>query len=126
MKFERSSLSNIESMSAEADRGYKFERSSLSNIESMSAEADRGINMTQIKKKTLEMIERLPDDKVVYVFNILQNIEAFSTSQPIDEIKEAQEAFETLMKFQGTLPEDFDYKTELERARDEKFGSSYK
>jgi len=104
----------------------KFERSSLSNIESMAAEADRGINMTQIKKKTLEMIERLPDDKVVYVFNILQNIEAFSTNQPIVEIKEAQEAFETLMKFQGTLPEDFDYKAELERVRDEKFGSSYK
>ena len=40
MNFE-SKLSNIEMMSAEADKGCKFE-SKLSNIEMMSAEADKG------------------------------------------------------------------------------------
>jgi len=44
IKFERRSLSNIELMSAEADKGCKFERRSLSNIELMSAEADKGCN----------------------------------------------------------------------------------
>ena len=46
--------------------------------------------MTQIRAKTLEMIEKLPDD-----------------------------AFSTLMKYHRTLPEDFDYKAELERAKEE-------
>lgn len=35
--------------------------------------------MTQIKEKTIEMINRLPEEKMIYVFNILQNIEAMAT-----------------------------------------------
>ena len=48
-KFERRSLSNIELMSAEADKGCKFERRSLSNIESMSAEAEMGYKYEGLK-----------------------------------------------------------------------------
>jgi len=60
-KFERRSLSNIESMSAEADKGCKFERRSLSNIESMSAEADQGCNNDEmhdkVQKHVMEVME---------------------------------------------------------------------
>jgi hypothetical protein len=31
--------------------------------------------MTPVKEKTVELIKRLPDEQVVYVFNILNNIE---------------------------------------------------
>lgn len=79
--------------------------------------------MTQIRAKTLEMLEKLPDEKIIYVFNILQNIEAFSQSKEPQDSVSADDAFSILMKYNGVLPEDFDYKAELERAREEKYGS---
>jgi len=33
-----------------------------------------------------------------------------------------QEAFQNFMKYKGTLPADFDYKTELAEYRDERYG----
>ena len=32
--------------------------------------------MSLLRERTLEMIEQLPEDKVIYVFNILKDIEA--------------------------------------------------
>lgn len=78
--------------------------------------------MTQIREKTLKMLEKLPDDKLIYVFNILQNIEAFSQSDKIQYLPSREDAFETLMKYSRSLPEDFDYKAELEAAREERYG----
>ena len=78
--------------------------------------------MTQIREKTLKMLEKLPDDKLVYVFNILQNIEAFSQSDKIQNLPSREDAFATLMKYSRSLPEDFDYKAELEAAREERYG----
>lgn len=77
--------------------------------------------MTQIREKTLEMLERLPDEKMVYIFNILQNIEALSLNEKEQTANE--DAFATLMKYSRSLPENFDYKSELETARMEKYGS---
>lgn len=78
--------------------------------------------MTQIREKTLKMLEKLPDDKLIYVFNILQNIEAFSQSDEIQDLPSRDDAFATLMKYSRSLPEDFDYKAELEAAREERYG----
>lgn len=79
--------------------------------------------MTQIRKKTLEMLERLPEEKMIYVFNFLQNIEALSMNGEMPDTETPDDAFATLMKYSRTLPEDFDYKVELEAARMEKYGS---
>ena len=70
--------------------------------------------MTKIREQTLKMLERLPDEKMVYIFNILQNIEALSMGEKIQDTEVSKDAFETLMKCSGTLPEDFDYKAELQ------------
>lgn len=32
--------------------------------------------MSTLRERTLEMIERLPEEKVIYIFNILKDIEA--------------------------------------------------
>lgn len=80
--------------------------------------------MTRIREKTLAMIEKLPDDKIVYIFNILQNIEALSMEKDKSDTIAADDAFEVLMKYHKKLPEDFDYKAELEAARVEKYGGS--
>lgn len=79
--------------------------------------------MTQIKAKTLELLDNLSDDKLIYVFNILQNLEAFSRIGESRETQPPKDAFSTLMKYSRSLPEDFDYKAELEAAREERYDS---
>lgn len=79
--------------------------------------------MTQIRAKTMELLENLSDEKLIYVFNILQNLEAFSQSGEKQDAPPAKDAFSTLMKYSRSLPEDFDYKAELEAARGEKYGA---
>lgn len=79
--------------------------------------------MTKIREQTLKMLEKLPDEKMIYIFNILQNIEALSMSEETQRELATEGAFETLMKYSRTLPENFDYKAELEAARMEKYGS---
>lgn len=80
--------------------------------------------MTQIREKTFKMLERLPDEKMIYVFNILQNIEALSADVgKKDDENETEDAFVTLMKYSRTLSENFDYEAELAAVRMEKYGS---
>lgn len=81
--------------------------------------------MMQIREKAFKMLERLPDEKMIYVFNILQNIEALfaDVGNEYDE-GDAEDAFATLMKYSRTLPEGFDYKAELAAARMEKYGNT--
>lgn len=80
--------------------------------------------MTQIKEKTIEMINRLPEEKMIYVFNILQNIEAMATDEKKTDEENSKDAFETLLMYSGVLKEDIDYKAELREARIEKYESA--
>ncbi len=41
--------------------------------------------MTQIKKRAVEIIQRIPDDDMVYVVNILENLEGLINRQNIDK-----------------------------------------
>lgn len=78
--------------------------------------------MTQMKKKAVEMIQRMPDDNMLYVINILQNLEAMTADKDADR-EQAMAAFQDILKFSGRLPQDFDADKELEEAREEKYGS---
>ena len=73
--------------------------------------------MTQMKERAVELIERIPDEKMFYVINILQNLEEMSSNRPADK-KQAMEALQNVLKFSGRLPED------LQEAREEKYGSN--
>lgn len=78
--------------------------------------------MTRIKEKAVEMIQRMPDDDMLYVINILQNLEEMTTKKDVDR-KQAMAAYQDLMKYRGRLPEDFEADKELAEAREEKYGS---
>ena len=78
--------------------------------------------MTQMKERAVELIERIPDEKMFYVINILQNLEEMSSNRPADK-KQAMEALQNILKFSGRLPADFDTDKELEEAREKKYGS---
>lgn len=62
--------------------------------------------MTQMKERAVELIERIPDEKMFYVINILQNLEEMSSNRPADK-KQAMEALQNILKFSGRLPADF-------------------
>ncbi len=72
--------------------------------------------MTRIKERAVEMIQRMPDDDMLYVINILQNLEEMTTKKDVDR-KQAMAAYQDLMKYRGRLPEDFEADKELAEAR---------
>lgn len=76
--------------------------------------------MTQMKERAVEMIRRMPDDNMLYVVNILQNLEAMSVNKDTDK-EQAMEAFQNLLKYRGRLPQDFDEDKELAEALEEKY-----
>lgn len=78
--------------------------------------------MTRIKEKAVEMIQRMPDDNMFYVINILQNLEEMTANKDTDR-EQAMKAFQDLLKFSGRLPEDFDADKELAAVKEEKYGN---
>lgn len=78
--------------------------------------------MTQMKERAVELIQRMPDDNMFYVINILQNLEAMTVDKAADK-EQAMEAFQDILKFRGRLPKDFDADRELAEAREEKYGN---
>ncbi|MCM1182024.1 MAG: dihydrodipicolinate reductase [Roseburia sp.] len=78
--------------------------------------------MTQMKEKAVELIRRMPDDNMLYVINILQNLEAMTADKASDR-EQAMDAYQDILKFKGRLPKDFDADKELAEAMEEKYGS---
>ena len=74
------------------------------NIDSLMGIAHEYANPSLVEKET----------------NVLKNtvIEKFAHKSTIEE---RQRGFQGLMSFAGTLPEDFNYKKELDEAREEKY-----
>lgn len=58
------------------------------------------IIMTRMKEHAVELIERMPDDNMFYVINILQNIEEMSSNRMTDK-KQAMEALQNILKESG-------------------------
>ena len=77
--------------------------------------------MTQLKERAVEMIQRMPEEKMFYVINILQNLEGMATDINTDK-EQAIAAFEDIMRYRGRLPAGFDADRELAEAREEKYG----
>ena len=70
--------------------------------------------MTELREKTLNLIKELPEDKLLSVIDFINN----DSNEKI--INDKKQSLENLKKYQGRLPENFDYKKELEEYRDEK------
>ena len=78
--------------------------------------------MTPIKERAIKMIQRMPEDDMLYVINILQNLEAMTADKEKDR-QNAKRALTDIMNMEKRLPEDFDFRKELQEAREEKYGS---
>ena len=67
--------------------------------------------MTRMKEKAVEVIRRMPEDKMAYVINILQNLEAMS----IDKDSDKQRAKVALADILNILTENTDITTSTEK-----------
>ena len=67
--------------------------------------------MTRMKEKAVEVIRRMPEDKMAYVINILQNLEAMS----IDKDSDKQRAKAALTDILNILTENADITTSTEK-----------
>ena len=63
--------------------------------------------MTRIKERAVEMIQRMPEENMFYVINILQNLEAMSIDRAKDR-QRAKAALEDILSMEKRLPENFD------------------
>jgi hypothetical protein len=71
--------------------------------------------MAMLKEQAFQMSQNLPDEKVVFPIKIMEGLE--NSKQTNDK----KAALESIQKFRGRLPEGFDYKKELEEAREDKY-----
>jgi hypothetical protein len=80
--------------------------------------------MTEVKTRAVELISRLPDDKMTYVLDILQ---AFEETNALETganrpIKTGEpRGYQRLLKYRGTLNRHVDIKKERAEALDEKY-----
>ena len=79
--------------------------------------------MTMLKQQAMEMIERMPEDKVYYIINILQGFEGLFGEQEHLKHGNSQDAYKNLQKFRKVSTEERDYKSELRAAMEEKYAN---
>lgn len=67
------------------------------------------------------MIQHMPEETMLYVVNILENLQAMSINKENDQ-KKATDALEDILNMEKRLPDNFDFKKELAEAREERYG----
>lgn len=80
-------------------------------------------------EKAIGLLQRMPQHKLETVYTYMcfvdsqtDDVDSASTEKnDADSIARKQRGFQGLLSFAGTLPEDFDYKKELEEVREEKY-----
>lgn len=101
-----------------------FKRESLYNKSSCIAKTRIGrsiFEMTQIRQDAIKLLEQIPEDKIIFIIQIMQGIKGLYTD---DDMKEREEAFLHLEKMRRKVP-DLDYDKELAVYREEKYGAAY-
>lgn len=76
--------------------------------------------MTKLRQDAIELLEQLPEDKVIYILQIMQAMNHLFAD---DEKKQREEAFARLEKMRKSVP-DLDYEKELSEYREEKYGAA--
>lgn len=85
---------------------------------------DMGLNMTTaftIFTKAVVRQHKIPFEISAVPFSNEDNFSYFSQTSPNRKSSKGMDGLHVLQSFAGTLPENFDYKQELEEARKEKY-----
>lgn len=74
--------------------------------------------MTQIRKDAIKLLEQIPEDKIIFIIQIIQGMKGLYTD---DDMKQREEAFMDLEKLRKKVP-DLDYDKELAEYREGRYG----
>lgn len=77
--------------------------------------------MTLIQKQAIEIIKKLPDDKIFHVIHILEGIEELFPEEKKIEKEKSQKAYQELQKYRKSGLMERDYKSELAEALEDKY-----
>lgn len=77
--------------------------------------------MTAMKERAIDIISRIPEEKLYYVIQLLESVEGLSENIVKEAKTPAQIALEDLQRFRKQSDAEIDYKAELAKAREEKY-----
>lgn len=77
--------------------------------------------MTAMKERAIDMISRMPEEKLYYVVQLLESVEGLSENIEKGTKTMQQRALEDLQRFRKQSDVEIDYKAELAKAREEKY-----
>lgn len=77
--------------------------------------------MTVMKERAIDMISRMPEEKLYYVVQLLESVEGLSENTEKGVKTPQQRALEDLQRFRKRSEVEIDYKAELAKAREEKY-----
>ena len=78
-------------------------------------------------EKAIGLLQEMPENKLEAVYMYIRFVDSQAdsdvsvTTEKEKDIERRKRGFQELLSFAGTLPEDFDYKKELEEARNERY-----
>lgn len=75
--------------------------------------------MTKIRQDAMKLLEKMPEDKITFIIQIMEGIQGLYGD---DDMQQRKEAFERLEKMRRKAP-DLDYDEELAAYRREKYGN---
>lgn len=76
--------------------------------------------MTKIRQDAIKLLEQIPDDKIIFIIQIMQGMKGLYEN---DDKKRREEAFQRLERIRKKVP-DLDYDRELAAYQEEKYGST--
>ena len=77
--------------------------------------------MTVMKERAMDMIRRMPEEKLYYVVQLLESVEGLCENTEMGVKTPQQRALEDLQRFRKRSDVEIDYKAELAKAREEKY-----
>ncbi len=77
--------------------------------------------MTVMKERAIDIIDRMPEEKLYYVVQLLESVERLSENIPKGHDTPEQRALKDLQRFRKRSDIEIDYKAELAKAREEKY-----
>ena len=77
--------------------------------------------MATLKERAVDMINRMPEEKLYYVVQLLESVEGLSENIAKGVKTPEQRALEDLQRFRKRSDVEIDYKAELAKAREEKY-----
>lgn len=76
--------------------------------------------MTKIRQDAIELLEQIPEDKIIFIIQIMQGLKGLYEN---DDMKQREEAFQQLELIKKKVP-DFNYQKELAEYREEKYNNA--